>query len=317
MRKIQMIVACLLIAIVFASCGIATPAETPGKEETVFPQTNPEKEFELPDTEAELDAFFEALANEEPGSEAVLNELKTEYKDQLLSYLMTSFMNGELETVSFRDKSAAMIKWRVWEQMLEGEMIALETETPQEYWEEWCDLALRIYKANGIAFFEEKGYPVSELYIALWLEHNGGEQIAEAEPLPDTEEELDQLFAELAASRQRTNAVLDRLKQEKQEWLVDYLMLTFLNGGLEGCAYDDGSVGTLQYATWCGFRGDEILESPAVSPEHDWEEWSSYAAMLYERNGYDFLVEYDYPMAARYAMLIQNRSDAPVLGIGE
>lgn len=131
--------------------------------------------------------------------------------------------------------------------------------------------------------------------------------------LPETEEELDQLFEELAASGQKTNAVLDRLKQEKREFLVDYLMLTFLNGGLEGCDYDDGSVGTLQYATWCSFRGNEILESPAVSPAYDWEEWSSYAAMLYERNGYDFLVEYGYPMAARYAKLAESMKEAPVL----
>lgn len=317
MRKIQIVVVCLLLALALVSCGIFMPTHTAKHEGIILPQSSTEEENTLPQTEEELDSFFDAIANEEPGSETVLDELKTGRKDQLLSYLMTSFMNGELETASFQDKSAAMTKWRVWEQMLEGEMIALETETPQEYWEEWCDLALRVYKANGFAFFEEEGYPVSELYIALWLEHNGGKQNAETDPLPDTEEELDQLFEGLAASGQRTNAVLDRLKREKREWLVDYLMMTFLNGRLEGCTYDDGSVGTLQYATWCGFRGDEILESPAVSPEHDWEEWSSYATMLYERNGYDFLVEYDYPMAARYAMLIQNTTDAPVLSVGE
>ena len=187
-------------------------------------------------------------------------------------------------------------------------MIQLESETRQEFWVEWCDLAIRIYKANGIAFFEAEGYPISGLYIELWLEQGGGEP--EEEPLPDTEAQLDQLFAELAASGQQTNPVLDRLKQENPDWLVDYLMLTFLDGGLEGCAYDDGSVGTLQYITWCGFLGGEILESPAVSPEHDWEEWYAHAAILYERNGYDFLASHDYPITARCAKLIESRSEA-------
>ena len=125
--------------------------------------------------------------------------------------------------------------------------------------------------------------------------------------LPETKEELDVLFAELAASGQRSNDILDRLKEEKSQQLLDYLMQTFLDGGLEGCTYDDGSVGTLQYVTWCGFLGMESLETVAVSPEHDWKEWSDHAAMLYERNGYDFLVEYDYPMAARFAKLLAER----------
>lgn len=61
---------------------------------------------------------------------------------------------------------------------------------------------------------------------------------------------------------------------------------------------------------------DETIVLETETPQEYWEDWSSYAAMLYERNGYGFFVE-NGPMAARYAMLTQNATEAPVLSVSD
>lgn len=81
--------------------------------------------------------------------------------------LMTEFMNGGLEGCSFNDGSEASEHFRAWSEMLGGEEIPLETETPQSYWESWCEHIDNLYAGSGYEYFVEQDYPVSAKYIEL------------------------------------------------------------------------------------------------------------------------------------------------------
>lgn len=132
--------------------------------------------------------------------------------------------------------------------------------------------------------------------------------------LPDTYEELDHLFTNLIDAGVESNEILDQLIMEQQDFLLDYLMQTFMAGGLEDCEIGDGSIGTLQFRTWTQMLNFEHIETALESPQQYWSEWSEHAAMLYTRNGYDFLAENGYTVSARYAKLLDT-IDAPVESI--
>lgn len=234
----------------------------------------------------DLDVLFEELAQSSDTESAVLQTWKEERPDELLDYLMTCFLNGELETQTETSK----LKFRVWRSMLGGEEIALETETMQEYWDAWCELAQRSCIGDGC---RQQGRRVTHRYLGLLA----GEPVLEGTY-------LDHLFIDVAETGTREDE-LERLLETRHDDVVVYLMCCFLNGSLEGCQIDDGSVGALQYRTWCRYRGNEVLESVFVSPQQDWEEWSSYAKRIYDLNGMDFLKEQDLRMNIWYVEALE------------
>lgn len=240
-------------------------------------------EKQQPVSTQELDGLFEEMAASEQTTNDRLQQLVEEEKELLLRYLMTDFITGNLEGCMYRDGSAEYLKFHVWDSLLGGETMPLETETPQEYWLQWCDLAERAHGAEDT--------PVSSLYVELM-----------ERALPLSEEELDTLFEELAQSGQRTNETLQLLKAREPDRLFDYLVLEFLDGELNGCQLDDGSVGSLKFSAWD--LGMEGIESPMFSPQQYWEEWSTHAQNLYERNGYDVLIEIGHPLTARCGKLM-------------
>lgn len=120
-----------------------------------------------PETDAEmLDNMYENIASGESDG-ALLEKIKLEESDVVLEYLMTRFLGGALEGCQFNDGSTASLQYAAWAEMLGGEIISLETENPQSYWESWCEHIERLYEANGYEFFVEQDYPVSAKYIEL------------------------------------------------------------------------------------------------------------------------------------------------------
>ena len=80
-------------------------------------------------------------------------------------------------------------------------------------------------------------------------------------------------------------------------------MTAFLNGSLEGCQFNDGSVASLQYATWSGMLAGESIQSEAETPQKYWAMWCEHIERLYSGNGYNFFVEQGYPISAKYIEL--------------
>lgn len=234
------------------------------------------------------DVLFDALAQSGEKTNDELARLKSEQPEELLDYLMTCFLNGELQQCHYNDSSAAALKFSVWSSMLEGDEMPLETQTPLEYWDEWCALAHRSYASADQCPPE---MPALRRYLML---------------VETRTAELDALFEDLAAAGETTSEQLTEIKQTRLDELLVYLMTEFEHGALEGCQLDDGSVGTLKFHTWAGHLGMEGIESVLESPQQYWNEWSAYAKMLYDRNGLQFLQEYDYPMCARYVEVLEN-----------
>ena len=253
---------CLCLVFFCAGCGVKENAADPHEPIVSY---------------AELELLFAELAEEGLMTSEDLLQIIEEDRELLLDYLMTGFIAGDLEGCTYRDGSPEYLKFHVWEDLLAGETMPLETETPQEYWLEWSKLAQR--SAGGEA------YRVSTLYMELMKRE-----------LPSSEEELDALFDELAQSGQRTNGTLQLLKAREPDLLFSYLVKEFLNGELENCQTDDGSVGAVKFSAWD--LGMECIETPLLSPQQYWEEWSSYARNLYERNGYETLMELGSPLTA-------------------
>jgi len=259
---------CMVLVIQFVGCGAHKLAESMTDQPIAYDG---------------LDRLFGEMSVDKFMENEALQQIAAEDPETLLTYLMTDFIAGHLEGCMHRDGSVEYLKFRVWSSMLGGETMPLETETPQEYWVEWCKLAER--SGGG------ESAPISTLYLELL-----------ARKLPDTEEELDTLFEELAQSGQRTSETLQLLKAREPDRLFDYLVLEFLDGELNGCQLDDGSVGSLKFSAWD--LGMEGIESPMFSPQQYWEEWSTHAQNLYERNGYDVLIEIGHPLTARCGKLM-------------
>lgn len=274
--KHRSVIVVLILLILLSACGRKEAA-------IVLPQKEEEK---VSVTTDDMDRLFWDLAASGERTNETLERMKEENREFLLRYLMTDFIAGKLEGCTYQDGSAEYLKFCTWDSLLEGETMPLETETPQEYWLQWCELSERTCGTEDM--------PVSSLYMEL-LER----------PLPLSAEELDALFEELAQSGQRTNETLQLVKAREPEHLFDYLVMEFLDGELVGCQLADGSVGTLKFGAWN--LGMEAIESPVVSPQQYWEEWSAHARMLYERNGYDALMELGNPLAARCGKLMEER----------
>mgnify|MGYP006992145929 CR=1 FL=1 len=81
MKKVSIIIACLFAFLMLTACGTVAQSETA-----------------LPATDAEFDALFEDLAMEKSGAEEILTRLKAEQNKQLLSYLMTGFLDDASKT---------------------------------------------------------------------------------------------------------------------------------------------------------------------------------------------------------------------------
>ncbi len=270
MKRIFLFI-CLLLVFQFAGCGVksADPVQ---------------KLKEQPVSYGALDDLFRELADEGLMTNETLQKITAENRETLLSYLMTDFIAGNLEGCTYRDGSPEYLKFYVWDNLLEGETIPLETETPQEYWLVWSEMAE--HSAGG------ENYPVSTLYMELLQRR-----------LPSTEEELDALFEELAHNGQRTNETLQLLKAREPDLLFSYLVKEFLDGELQDCQLNDGSIGTVKFGAWN--LGMEAIESPIFSPQQYWEEWSGYAWTLYERNGYEALMELGNTRSALAGKLIE------------
>ena len=163
--------------------------------------------------EPSLDEIF-AAKNLDEQAVAQLKDSRTE---ELLDYLMTCFLNGELEHCQFADSSAAARKYSVWYSMLQGDMMPLVTETPQEYWDEWCTLAHRSYNSADQCPPE---MPVLKRYLML---------------LEARKTELDTLFEELAAAGESTCEELEQIKTTRLDEILMYLMREFDGGALEDC----------------------------------------------------------------------------------
>lgn len=275
--KQRNIILVLLLLVLLAACGRKEASIVLPQEEKVTASATTDEMNQL---------FWDMAASGEQSSET-LERLKEEEKERLLQYLMTDFIAGNLEGCSYRDGSAEYLKFSAWDSLLAGETMPLETETPQEYWLQWCELAERTCGTEDM--------PVSALYVELM-----------ERALPLSEEELDALFEELSQSSQRTNETLQLVKAREPERLFDYLVMEFLDGELDGCQLDDGSAGSLKFSAWN--LGMEAIESPMVSPQQYWEEWSAHAKNLYERNGYETLIELGHPLTARCGRLMEEQT---------
>lgn len=271
-HKRTVLVLLLILLLCFSACGKGLATDPQTKQTTTTDQLN--------------ELFWDLEASGEQTNET-LERLKEEEKELLLRYLMTDFIAGNLEGCSHRDGSAEYLKFSAWDSLLEGETMPLETETPQEYWLQWCELAERAYGTEHT--------PVSTMYVELM-----------ERALPLSEEELDALFQELAQMGHRTNETLQLVKAREPERLFDYLVMEFLDGELNGCQLDDGSVGSLKFSAWN--LGMEAIESPLFSPQQYWEEWSAHAKNLYERNGYETLIELGHPLTARCGRLMEEQT---------
>lgn len=279
----------LLATFLFAACSNKPQkqAESTSQPNVVLMQSAQEQ--------VNMDELFEDLAQSGERTNDALEQLKQEKPEELLDYLMNCFLNDELENCKYNDGSAAYSKFTVWSAMLGGEEMPLETETPLQYWQEWCALAERTCDGGTC---DAQEHPVTHRYLQL---RKDGKIVDAAY--------LDSLFADLAKSGERTNAELEIVEQEHLDLLLDYLMQNFMAGSLEGCEVDDGSVGTLQFYTWSGHLGMESIESVLESPQQYWDEWSSHVKRIYDLNGMDFMEEQNYPMSIRYINLLNQSSD--------
>lgn len=172
MKRLSLIVLCLFLLLLSACQRAPEPVLPPASEpieqpaEVVTPSEIPEMPA-LPATDAELDALFKELASEGLQTNDSLERLKAEQPEFLVEYLMKQFRNGSLLGCSSGDGSVGTLQYSVWYQMLEGEMIPLEPESLQNYWDEWTGLADSLYEANGYDYFLEQGFWISALYLRL------------------------------------------------------------------------------------------------------------------------------------------------------
>lgn len=234
---------------------------------------------------ADLDQIFANLASSGMRTNDTLETIKEEQPQVLLDYLMTCFLSGELALCQWNDGSEAYLKFAAWDSMLAGESMPLETQTPLEYWMQWRDLAERSCSGEGC---RQQWHVASHRYLALI-------------------KGMDDLFADLASSGEKTNEELERLLREEPDLLLSYLMERFMEGALETCQLDDGSVETLQFTVWCSQLGMEGIEAPVLSPQQYWDDWSSYAMRIYELNGMNFLIEQNHAMNILYAKLLMSQ----------
>lgn len=84
---------------------------------------------------------------------------------------------------------------------------------------------------------------------------------------------------------------------------VDSPMTEFMNGALEGVQFGDDSEAAKNFQTWYDLLGGECVPSEASSPQEYWGIWSEHVERLYTANSYEFLVEQDYPISAKYIEL--------------
>lgn len=242
------------------------------------------------DINVALDTLFEELAAAGMTTNEKLDYICDRSPESVLGYLMRSFMAGGLEDCQWNDGSAAWLRFHIWYSMLEGELIPSETETPLQYWQEWTDHTRRLLSLNGRKFMEDR--PVANRYLLLRY----GDV---------SKETLDDMYRKLAATGKTTNETLELLKDEVPYVLLDYLMTDFMEGGLEGCQLNDGSVGTLKWQTWCSLKGiGDLIENVVETPQGDWLDWSQYAEKLLRLNGVDFFDEETSPATVRYARLL-------------
>lgn len=105
--------------------------------------------------------------------------------------------------------------------------------------------------------------------------------IPEALVLPETTAALDALFEGLTVSGEITNDMLEEVKVEKREWLLDYLMTGFLAGELEQCENRDGSVAYLKFRTWQSMLLEEAIMLEAETPQIYWQKWCRHVEDYY------------------------------------
>lgn len=84
---------------------------------------------------------------------------------------------------------------------------------------------------------------------------------------------------------------------------ADALMTGFMNGALEGVQFGDGSEAARDYEVWYDMLGGECISAVAGSPQEYWEIWCENVEDLYAANGYEFFVEQDCPISAKYIAL--------------
>ena len=94
------------------------------------------------------------------------------------------------------------------------------------------------------------------------------------------------LFAGYDAGGEEGKAAQAVLQQNRDKALK-YCMRQFDTGVLEGLTLESSGAEMGMYRFWQNARTTDVLESPFVGVEEDWQEWSAHVRYLYERNGYD------------------------------
>lgn len=112
---------------------------------------------------------------------------------------------------------------------------------------------------------------------------------------------LDAKFEELAVAGLSTNETLDYLRIHEPEFLLNYLMRNFMDGGLEDCQWNDGSAAWLRFQMWYSMLEGDLIPSETETPLQYWQEWTGHARNIFNRNGWEFMA--DRPVSRQYLEL--------------